>query len=223
MKILQRDSLTRGGFAGLRETRLVVDKIGMNAKPDVQKGIGNFVYLADARYLPHGETKMHSHREIDIVTVLLEGNLEHEGSLEHGQSLTTPQVQVQRAGGEGFSHNEINPDQTRTRLLQIWLIPENENSAAAYKLYNLSQNEMIRVYGGSLNQQETFDSSSVVEIGLLKKGKTVEHKGEYILYVVNGQISINEQTCQDGDLIRGSDLKLTVISNEVHLSLFYVE
>ena len=51
------------------------------------------MYLADARYLPHGETKMHSHKEIDIVTIMLEGRLLHEGSLKNGKSMSANQVQ----------------------------------------------------------------------------------------------------------------------------------
>jgi hypothetical protein len=73
-------------------------------------GIGNFVYLADARFVPKGETGMHPHREIDVISVMVEGRIAHGGSLEHGQELNPFDVQVQRAGGEGFSHNETNPD-----------------------------------------------------------------------------------------------------------------
>ena len=36
-------------------------------------------------------------------------------------------VQVQRAGGEGFSHNEINPDDIENRMIQLWVVPEQDN------------------------------------------------------------------------------------------------
>ena len=45
---------------------------------------------------------MHPHKEIDVISVMMEGRVSHEGSLEHGQSLETGQVQVQRAGGRRF-------------------------------------------------------------------------------------------------------------------------
>ena len=66
------------------------------------EGIGNFVYLADARFLPEGETGLHSHKEIDVLAVMVEGRIAHEGSLKHGQSMDGHDIQVQRAGGEGF-------------------------------------------------------------------------------------------------------------------------
>jgi len=53
MEILHRDDLHLGGFAGLREHRLVMDKrlAGDNAEPGTWSGLGNFVYLADARFI----------------------------------------------------------------------------------------------------------------------------------------------------------------------------
>jgi redox-sensitive bicupin YhaK (pirin superfamily) len=113
MNILSRDTLHRGGFAGIKETRLVKDaKIG--GKLDTWDGLGNFVYFADARYVPYGESGMHPHLEVDVITIMVEGRLTHEGSMEHGQSMVANQAQVQRAGGEGFNHNEINPDESHT-------------------------------------------------------------------------------------------------------------
>jgi len=118
MEILHRDELKRGGFAGLREYRLVTDTrlFGEHSSNQSWNGIGNFVYLADARFLPKGETRLHSHKEIDVISVMVEGCIKHEGSLEHGQEMQSHHVQAQRAGGEGFSHNEINPDDTENRM-----------------------------------------------------------------------------------------------------------
>ncbi len=222
MEILPRDTLARGGFAGLKETRLIHDiKIGGNA--DTWNGIGNFVYLADARYLPHGETHLHSHLEVDVITVLLEGRLTHEGSLDHGQSLQNQQVQVQRAGGEGFEHNEINPDLSRTRLLQLWALPETPGEAAEYKLYDLNKNQLMRIYGGKTTQHETFDSHTIIEVGLLDKGCHISKQGEFLAYITNGKAEINGAVVEDGDLIRADSFDLKVTSNELHLTLISVE
>ena len=56
MEKIRRDALTEGGFAGLRETRLVIDPRAFTDpnSPGVWSGLGNFVYLADARFEPHG-------------------------------------------------------------------------------------------------------------------------------------------------------------------------
>ena len=112
VEILHRDDLPLGGFAGLKEHRLVTDgkAWGPHRARGAWDGLGNFVYLADARFMPRGETTMHPHREVDVISVMVDGRIAHEGSLSHGEQLNTNDVQVQRAGGEGFTHNEVNPD-----------------------------------------------------------------------------------------------------------------
>ena len=147
MEILHRDDLKRGGFAGLRETRLVMDRrvFGGRAEGDTWEGIGNFVYLADARFMPNGETGLHSHKEIDVISVMVEGRIAHEGSLEHGQSMDRHDIQAQRAGGEGFSHNEINPDDTENRMIQLWVLPEHAGEPAGYNLYQPKGTKLTRV------------------------------------------------------------------------------
>jgi len=218
MTILHRDSLKRGGFAGLKETRLIQDKkVGGN--DSTWDGLGQFIFLADARYLPHGETKMHGHHEVDVITVMLEGNLQHEGSLEHGQSLSGYQVQAQRAGAEGFEHNEINPDARGNRILQLWALPETLGEAADYKLYELKENELTRIYGGSKKQSNTFDSHTLIDIGLLEEGKQLQLEGEFLAYISQGEAVINGIQVKDGDLVRGNNIDLMVTLGKLHISL----
>ena len=222
MQLLQRDSLTRGGFAGLTETRMIKDtKIG--GDDSTWDGIGNFVYLADARYLPHGETHMHSHLEIDVITIMLEGRLLHEGSMEDGQSMVANQAQVQRAGGEGFAHNELNPDEGGTRLLQLWVQPETAGEASGYKLYKPGHNSLTRIYGGNKQQTATFDSHTVIEIGLLEQHCEIVKPGVFLAYISNGEAELNGVLVKDGDLIRGEDLALKVLSESLHLTVISVE
>lgn len=105
--------------------------------------------MADAKFNPKGETGMHPHKEIDVISVMIEGRVSHEGSLAHGQGLETGNVQVQRAGGEGFSHNEVNPDNKKNRMIQLWVLPEEEGQPAGYKYYIPALTGTTRVYGGN--------------------------------------------------------------------------
>ena len=210
-KILHRDDLEQGGFADLREYYLVEDPrvLGDDIEETSWMGIGNFVYLADAKYNPKGDTRMHNHREIDVVTFVLEGRLTHVGSLKNGQDLSAFQLQVQRAGGEGFSHNEVNPDDTENRVLQLWVLPENKGEPAGYKLYQPEWGKVTRVYGGAKSQSETFDSHTLVDVAMMKEGQSFAIEGEFIAYLTMGKGTANEQEVSDGDLIRGQGLSFT--------------
>lgn len=216
MKLLHKDSLPLGGFAGLKEHRLVVDKL-VGGRDDTWDGIGNFVYLADAYFDPYGETRMHPHRELDVISVMLEGRINHEGSLEHGSSIHAGQVQVQRAGGEGFKHNEINPNASKNRMIQLWVLPENNGEAAGYKLYDVEQNKLTQIYGGTKEQSVTFDSHTVLEVGRFSKEESLTKKGDFLAYITEGEALINDTDVKDGDLIRGTHLDFKATSDNAQI------
>jgi redox-sensitive bicupin YhaK (pirin superfamily) len=50
---------------------------------------------------------------------MVEGQIAHEGSLEHDKQMSGSDVQAQRAVGAGFSHNEVNPANTENRLIRL--------------------------------------------------------------------------------------------------------
>ena len=202
MKIIKRNNLRRGGFAGLRETRLVMSPRLFRGQTEAgtSPGIGKFAYLADARFLPHGDTRMHTHREIDVISVMVEGRIQHEGSLQDGQELHVDNVQVQRAGGEGFSHNEINPDPSKNRMIQIWVIPETPGEPASYKIFQTNANTRTRVYGGPSDQDETLTARTIVEIAQLSAGDRIKQPGRSMVYVTTGKGTSGNVTLMEGDL-----------------------
>jgi redox-sensitive bicupin YhaK (pirin superfamily) len=214
MEILKRDSLQEGGFAGLKEHRLVKEPrlFGPQENNDGSwPGIGNFVYLADARFMPHGETRMHSHHEIDVISVMVDGNIKHEGSLENGQNLVRDNVQVQRAGGEGFSHNEINPDENWNRMIQLWVLPEIAGQPAGYKVFKPVAGELTRIYGGEPSGRESendidFPAKTKIDVALLDNGHTVEVNESFIAYITRGNGVANDEPVADGDIFRGDAL-----------------
>ncbi len=224
MKVLNREVIKESGFGGIRERRIVTDSrlFGPRKKPKASEGYGQFIYLADANYQPNGESGMHSHEEVDIITVILDGRVAHEGSLEHGKNLDTGDIQVQRAGGEGFSHNEKNPDQKHNRILQIWALPEERGLPASYKFYS-PKNGVTRIYGGPEDQKETFSSSTTVDFLILKKGESFAMESEVMTYLAEGQANANgNEDLIEGDLnifenvkiSAKEDLKLVLIQKQ---------
>jgi redox-sensitive bicupin YhaK (pirin superfamily) len=224
MNILSRDTLELEGFAGITEYRLLTDSrlFGNKKKPEASEGFGSLVYIADAEYHPAGESGMHSHSEIDVISVIIKGRVDHDGSMEQGRNLVAGDVQVQRAGGEGFSHNEKNPDNDRNRMLQVWTLPEIAGQPAAYKFYTPKLAGVTRIYGGIESQAETFASNTLIDIVHLAAGESITLNGEQLTYVIAGEAAISEvknsdanniHKIKDGDLIRSSDVEITAIEN----------
>jgi len=218
MKILHKETLPLGGFAGLKEHRLVVDRL-VGGRDDTWDGLGNFVYLADAYFDPYGDTRMHPHKELDVISVMIDGTINHEGSLEHGSSISAGQVQVQRAGGEGFVHNEINPDARKNRMIQLWVLPENKGEPAGYKLYNIEQNRLTQIYGGTKHQNDTFDSHTVLEVGRFSKDEEIKKSGDFLAYITEGEALVNDTKVKDGDLLRGTDFNFKATSEHAQVIL----
>lgn len=224
MKILSRDTLTFGGFEGIKEHRLVTDTrlFGRHKKPETSEGLGSMVYIADAQYNPKGESGMHSHSELDVISVIIQGRVNHKGSMEHGTNLVAGDVQVQRAGGEGFNHNEINPDNKKNRMLQIWALPEVKGQPAAYKFYTPKLAGVTRIYGGNKNQSQTFASHTIIDIVHVKAGNSINLDGGQLSYVITGKATTSElqntknngiYNIKDGDLIRSRNAKITAVDN----------
>jgi len=188
IEILQRNSLSEGGFAGLKEHRLVKEPGVFGAFENADgswPGLGHFVYLADARFMPHGETRMHNHHEVDVISVIVDGRISHQGSLEHGKDLLLNDVQVQRAGGEGFSHNEINPDNEWNRML------------------------LTRIYGGDDSDQTDFPAKTEIDVALLSKDQSIKIDEPFLAYLSRGNGIANGEQVSDGNLFRGNSLDFT--------------
>lgn len=232
MEILSRDSLTLGGFAGIVEHRLVTDSriFGKRKGPNTFEGLGSMVYLADAQYTPFGESGMHPHKEIDVISIIVDGRVSHEGSMEHGKDLVAGDVQVQRAGGEGFSHNEVNPDDSKNRMLQVWALPEELGRPAAYKSYTPKLDGVTRIYGGDKTQSSTFDSRTIMDIVHLKQANSLNFENDALIYIITGKAQIEEQISGinsdaielldsaktrvvNGDLVRSTAPKVNAISD----------
>ncbi|MCL1125441.1 pirin family protein [Shewanella surugensis] len=219
MQVLTRDSLPLGGFAGLTEYRLVTDIKLFGGRKIVNRfqGLGLFVYLADACFNPKGETGMHPHREIDVISVMVAGEIKHEGSLAHGTGLKVGDVQVQRAGGEGFSHNEVNPNRTKNRMIQLWVLPENTGEPAGYKYYSPDSMGVTRIYGGNKQQNSIFDSHTCIDIVRLAANSDMQFENETLIYVTQGKVDFIEGdsiiSAEDGYLIRSKNVKINVIND----------
>ena len=151
---------------------------------------------------------------------MVNGHIRHEGSLEHGKDLSPNDVQVQCAGGEGFSHNEINPDKTRNRMLQLWVLPEQADELASYKLYKPLSGKVTRVYGGSHDQTDTVVSHTVIEVGVLNPAQTYVLEKPFLAYLAVGQATVNNINIQEGDLFKDEHLSFTA-KTAVQLIIIY--
>lgn len=154
---------------------------------------------------------MHSHRDMEIITYMLQGDLRHEDSLGNGSTIHAGDVQRMTAGS-GISHSEFNASKTaQAHLLQIWLIPEQDGLSPGYEEKHfplaakhnrwcliasregrdnsLKINQFVDLYASVLDQGVTLDLP-------LDSGRS------YYLQVAQGSLQANGQDLQQGDAFR---------------------
>lgn len=124
-------------------------------------------------------------------------------------------VQVQRAGGQGFEHNEVNPDDGPNRMIQLWVQPEREGDCAGYKVYQPGPGSVTRIYGGATDQDRTFDSHTVIEIARLNAGQQLSLERPTMVYITAGRGSVDGHALADGDLLRGSQQTLVAAEDAI--------
>lgn len=89
------------------------------------RGFGPLLVINDDRLAAGRGFGMHPHRDMEIITVMVEGVLHHRDSMGHSEALRAGEVQRMSAGS-GIVHSEMNEESQSCRLLQIWIAPSQQ-------------------------------------------------------------------------------------------------
>lgn len=165
----------------------------------------------------------HGHRDMEIITYIIQGALEHKDSVGNGSIIRPGEVQRMSAG-TGIFHSEFNPsDKDLVHLLQIWIIPEIQGLEPSYeeKSFSQAQKEGKLCLIGSKNGAEnsvTIHQDLQLYASLLPKNQVISYeiaeKRCIWLQMVKGEIKINDQLLKLGDGAAITQEKiLNIISN----------
>jgi redox-sensitive bicupin YhaK (pirin superfamily) len=170
--------------------------------------------INDDRVAPRTGFPSHPHRDMEIVTYVLEGALAHEDSMGNGSVVRTGDVQRMSAG-TGIVHSEVNASQSEPlHLLQIWILPERQDLRPSYEQKTFSDGEkrgrLRRIVSrdggeGSVSIHQDVDLYATV----LGRDQTVRHTlrpGRHAwLQVARGTLTLNGRALEAGDGAAVSD------------------
>jgi len=149
----------------------------------------------------------HSHRDMEIISYVVDGALEHEDSMGTSSIIRPGEVQRMRAG-TGVTHSEYNHSATEPlRFLQIWVIPEERGLTPGYeqKFFGDERRGKLRLVAsrdgaeGSLQiQQDLAMFASVLEDGQSIAHELPEGRGAW-LQIVRGTVSVDGVELAEGD------------------------
>jgi redox-sensitive bicupin YhaK (pirin superfamily) len=164
--------------------------------------------MNDDRVAGGGGFPTHPHRDMEIVTYVLEGALAHKDSMGNGSVIKAGDVQYMSAG-TGVAHSEFNASQTEpVHLYQIWMFPDKQGHQPAYDQKNFSEEEKrgrLRLVvspdgrDGSLKIRQDNELYATV----LGPGESVKHqlKSQRHAYVqvTRGSVTLNGKALEVGD------------------------
>ena len=177
-------------------------------------GFGDLRVINDDRVQPGQGFGTHGHRDMEIITYVLEGALQHKDSMGNGSVIRPGNVQRMSAG-RGVRHSEFNASQTESvHLLQIWIEPNVTGIAPGYEEKHFSDDEkrgrlrLIAAPDGG-EGSVTIHQDARVYAALLDKADRVTHvlaKGrKAYVHVARGSVTVNGQQLSGGDGVRISD------------------
>ena len=164
----------------------------------------------------------HSHKDMEILSIVLEGELAHQDSMGTEEILHANKIQFMSAGS-GVTHSEYNPSKTNlVHFLQIWIIPDTKGIQPRYQEISIESkpNEWTLI-GSKTGKGKSLLIQQDVEVYILTldKGKTIEkqlspHRYGW-LQVINGTLMLDKDTLHAGDGVAfdaNAHVKLTALT-----------
>ncbi len=151
---------------------------------------------------------MHAHRDMEIITYILEGALEHEDSMGNGSVIRPGDVQRMSAG-TGVRHSEKNPSPTEpVHLLQIWILPHTVGLDPSYEQKAFSEDERankLRLIASSDGDDGSvlIHQDANLYASIIDEGNSVTHTTPETRYgwlqVARGAVDVNGEHAEQGE------------------------
>ena len=152
---------------------------------------------------------MHPHRDMEIITYVLEGDLQHRDSMGNGSIIKPGDFQYMSAG-TGVQHSEFNPNKDKTvHLLQIWIMPDARGVQPHYAEKAMAQAEAGKLH--LITSKTGRDDSIAIHqdadlyLARFNGGESIAHtlkagRGAWI-QVAEGNVTLNGTVLQQGDAV----------------------
>jgi len=161
----------------------------------------------------------HGHRDMEIITYMIDGEISHRDSMGNGETVRKNEVQRMTAG-TGVLHSEYSSPTDRTHLLQIWILPEKNNLKPGYEQKYFSPGDKqgrLRLLASKGGDDESISINQDVSLyaSVLASGETVQYElapeRHAWVQVISGGLEVNGEKLEKGDGAAVSEEKLLAI------------
>ncbi len=171
----------------------------------------------------------HPHRDMEIITYILDGALEHRDSMGTG-SIIRPGEAQRMSAGTGVTHSEFNPSKTEpVHLLQIWILPEAEGIKPSYEQKQFDRDKMRDNWLLIASRDASAGAVKIHQdvklfVTVLDDGQSLEYQlapGRYAwLQIARGKMQVNGMPLEAGDGIAYSQERVIQVMGKGEALLF---
>ena len=149
----------------------------------------------------------HPHRDMEIITYIIDGQIDHEDSMGNGSAIKAGEMQRMTAG-TGVLHSEVNSTDQQTHLLQIWILPEVKGLQPGYEQKLFSRESKLNRWCLVGSRDGTEGSLTVhqdvrVLASIIEAGQSLDYTFDTgrtgYLQVVRGELLVDGETINAGD------------------------
>lgn len=177
-------------------------------------GVGPLRVINEDRVQPGAGFPTHSHRDMEILTLVLEGALEHRDSMGNHSVIVPGELQRMTAG-RGVTHSEFNQSRIdRVHFLQIWIVPERQGLEPSYEQRSFPDAErrgrlaLVASHDGRDGSLTVHQDVSVFD-ALLDRDQAIEHRlapgRRAWLQVARGEVRLDGGAPDEGVVLRAGD------------------
>lgn len=196
-----------------------------------QMGFGPLLVINEDRVDPSKGFGTHGHEDMEIISYVIKGALEHKDSMGNGSVIQYGDVQRMSAG-TGVRHSEFNhSDSERVHFLQIWIEPNVKGIPPSYEEKHFDQaskSGQLRLIaspdrrdGSVLIYQDAYLYASILSAGDALEHRIADGRTAYV-HVIKGQIDVCGNTLKTGDALKITETNLIDFrnANEVEFLFF---
>jgi len=181
---------------------------------------------------PQGGFPTHPHKDMEIISYVVDGQITHQDSMGNAESLSRGEVQYMSAG-TGIQHSEFNMDtQKDLRLLQMWIIPPKRGVVPLYGSQKYKEderrNKLLNIVSSQKGNAKIKIHQTVdIYVSELDMLKTIEHdihKDRQIYFIqIEGSSAVNGVDLHDGDAMEIVDISKLFIEAKSDAHFLFIE
>ncbi|MCX3066007.1 pirin family protein [Cetobacterium somerae] len=194
-------------------------------------GVGPLRVINDDIIAPHTGFEMHPHKNMEILTYILEGAITHKDSI-HNEKMKVEKGSVQyMSAGTGVAHSEINEEDIETRLAQVWIIPDKSDYEPKYGQVNFKWedriNKFLLIASGVKEAPIKINQNVNMYALYLEKGKKIKFSPEkgygYYIAFFQGKTQVDELIIEKYEAIMGDEnIEMTSLEDS-HMLIFEIK